>query len=60
MPPSSTVARPPPARPGLIIPGRTLDLGCGTGRNALRLASLGFEVDAVDLSPAAIAWAALR
>lgn len=42
---------------GLITPGRALDLGCGPGRNALHLASLGFEVDAVDLSPAAIAWA---
>ncbi|MFD7257733.1 class I SAM-dependent methyltransferase [Streptomyces sp. NPDC059874] len=42
---------------GLISPGRALDLGCGPGRNALRLASLGFEVDAVDLSPAAISWA---
>ncbi|WP_030265704.1 class I SAM-dependent methyltransferase [Streptomyces violens] len=42
---------------GLIAPGRALDLGCGPGRNALHLASLGFEVDAVDLSPAAIAWA---
>ncbi|MFE7353066.1 class I SAM-dependent methyltransferase [Streptomyces sp. NPDC057543] len=42
---------------GLINPGRALDLGCGPGRNALHLASLGFEVDAVDLSQAAIAWA---
>ncbi|WP_351231901.1 class I SAM-dependent methyltransferase [Streptomyces sp. NPDC002133] len=42
---------------GLITPGRALDLGCGPGRNALHLASLGFDVDAVDLSPAAIAWA---
>lgn len=42
---------------GLISTGRALDLGCGPGRNALHLASLGFEVDAVDLSPAAIAWA---
>ncbi|MFG2139709.1 class I SAM-dependent methyltransferase [Streptomyces sp. NPDC048650] len=42
---------------GLIAPGRALDLGCGPGRNALHLASLGFAVDAVDLSPAAIAWA---
>ncbi|MFE1869903.1 class I SAM-dependent methyltransferase [Streptomyces sp. NPDC059496] len=41
---------------GLIAPGRALDLGCGPGRNALHLASLGFEVDAVDLSPAALAW----
>ncbi|GAO12099.1 class I SAM-dependent methyltransferase [Streptomyces lydicamycinicus] len=41
---------------GLIAPGRALDLGCGPGRNALHLASLGFTVDAVDLSPAAVAW----
>ncbi|MFE9480410.1 class I SAM-dependent methyltransferase [Streptomyces spororaveus] len=41
---------------GLIAPGRALDLGCGPGRNALHLAALGFDVDAVDLSPTAIAW----
>ncbi|MFK8911744.1 class I SAM-dependent methyltransferase [Streptomyces sp. YS-3] len=45
---------------GLIAPGRALDLGCGPGRNALHLASRGFEVDAVDLSPGAIAWAGER
>lgn len=45
---------------GLITPGRALDLGCGPGRNALYLASLGFQVDAVDLSPAAISWAEER
>ncbi|MFI2782957.1 class I SAM-dependent methyltransferase [Streptomyces sp. ALB3] len=45
---------------GLITPGRALDLGCGPGRNALHLASRGFEVDAVDLSPGAIAWAEER
>ncbi|MFJ7629212.1 class I SAM-dependent methyltransferase [Streptomyces sp. NPDC097595] len=45
---------------GLIAPGRVLDLGCGAGRNALYLASRGFEVDAVDLSPVAIAWARER
>lgn len=42
---------------GLLTPGRALDLGCGPGRNALHLASVGFQVDAVDLSPAAIGWA---
>jgi SAM-dependent methyltransferase len=42
---------------GLITPGRALDLGCGPGRNALHLAAAGFAVDAVDLSPTAIAWA---
>jgi SAM-dependent methyltransferase len=41
---------------GLLKPGRALDLGCGPGRNAVHLASLGFEVDAVDLSPAAVTW----
>ncbi|MGW7489298.1 class I SAM-dependent methyltransferase [Streptomyces sp. NPDC054786] len=45
---------------GLVTPGRALDLGCGPGRNALHLASAGFAVDAVDLSPAAIAWAVER
>lgn len=44
----------------LTAPGRVLELGCGPGRNALHLASLGFEVDAVDLSPAAVAWAEER
>ncbi|MEV7404574.1 class I SAM-dependent methyltransferase [Streptomyces sp. NPDC091267] len=42
---------------GLVKPGRALDLGCGPGRNAIYLAPMGFEVDAVDLSPTAISWA---
>ncbi|WP_030595643.1 class I SAM-dependent methyltransferase [Streptomyces anulatus] len=45
---------------GLITPGRALDLGCGPGRNTHALASLGFDVDAIDLSQAAIAWAEER
>jgi SAM-dependent methyltransferase len=45
---------------GLIAPGRALDVGCGAGRNAVYLASVGFEVDAVDFSPAAITWATDR
>ncbi|MCX4778235.1 class I SAM-dependent methyltransferase [Streptomyces sp. NBC_01264] len=40
--------------------GRALDLGCGPGRNSLYLAARGFEVDAVDLSPTALAWAGER
>lgn len=44
----------------LLTPGRALDLGSGRGRNALYLDSLGFEVDAVDLSPAAVDWAEER
>jgi len=45
---------------GLIRPRRVLELGCGPGRNAVFLAKRGCEVDAVDLSPAAIAWARER
>lgn len=46
---------------GLVAaPGRALDLGCGPGRNAILLASRGFAVDAVDLSPTAVAWAEER
>lgn len=46
---------------GLVAPrGRALDLGCGPGRNALYLAASGFEVDAVDLSGAAVDWAEER
>jgi SAM-dependent methyltransferase len=45
---------------GLIAPQRALDLGCGPGRNALHLASLGVRVDAVDLSPKAVDWAEER
>jgi len=45
---------------GLIRPGRVLELGCGPGRNAVHLAARGFTVEALDLSPAAIAWARER
>ncbi|NBM16079.1 class I SAM-dependent methyltransferase [Streptomyces sp. GC420] len=45
---------------GLLTAGRALELGCGPGRNALHLARLGFEVDAVDLSATALAWAGER
>ena len=37
-----------------LVPGTALDLGCGQGRNALWLASRGFEVTGLDLSPVAI------
>jgi SAM-dependent methyltransferase len=37
-----------------IQPCRALELGCGTGANAVWLARQGFAVTAVDLSPAAI------
>ncbi len=35
-----------------VVPGRLVDLGCGTGRHAIRFASRGFAVAAVDLSRA--------
>ncbi|MFC1977694.1 methyltransferase domain-containing protein [Chloroflexota bacterium] len=35
-------------------PGKALDLACGTGRNSLFLAEKGYEVTAIDISPAAI------
>lgn len=38
-------------------PGRALDLGCGTGTNAIYLAWRGFEVTAIDVSIRAIALA---
>lgn len=42
---------------GFIGEGRALVLACGAGRNALYLASEGFEVDAVDISAVAIEMA---
>ncbi len=36
--------------------GRALDVACGNGRNAVYLARLGFEVDALDISEVAIEW----
>jgi cyclopropane fatty-acyl-phospholipid synthase-like methyltransferase len=39
------------------IRGRVLDAGCGTGENALYLATKGYEVWGVDLSPTAISKA---
>ncbi len=41
-------------------PGRALDLGCGTGTNAVYLASQGWEVVGVDFVPAAIETATAR
>jgi SAM-dependent methyltransferase len=40
--------------------GRALDIGCGLGDNAVRLAKAGFKVTAFDLSHTAIDWAAKR
>lgn len=40
-----------------VKPCRALEMGCGTGRNAIHLARLGFEVTAFDLAPRAIEMA---
>jgi len=37
-----------------IAPARTLEVGCGTGTNAIYLASRGFDVLGVDIAPLAI------
>lgn len=36
-----------------LTPGRALDLGAGEGADAIRLAKLGHQVDAVEISPVA-------
>ncbi|TVP63226.1 MAG: class I SAM-dependent methyltransferase [Nitriliruptor sp.] len=44
-----------------LLPGqRVLDIGCGTGRHAVPLATLGLQVTGVDLSPAMLERAAAR
>ena len=43
-----------------LTPGRAIDLGCGTGRNALGLARIGWEVTGVDASSVGLAMAAER
>jgi len=40
-----------------IAPGLALEVGCGTGTNAIWLAQNGFDVTAVDTSPTAIGMA---
>ena len=45
---------------GAPPPGKGLDLGCGTGRHAVYLASLGWAMTAVDDAPRAIAAARAR
>ena len=43
-----------------IRPSRAIELGCGTGINAIWLAQQGFDVTAIDFSPLAIAKARER
>jgi len=43
-----------------IGPCAALEIGCGTGTNAVYLAQQGFELTAVDVSPLAVATAQAR
>jgi SAM-dependent methyltransferase len=40
-----------------LKPGRALELACGAGHNSVWLASQGWQVDAVDISPVGLAHA---
>jgi SAM-dependent methyltransferase len=46
--------------PSALAPGRALDLGCGTGTNAVYLARHGWQATGVDFVPSAIARARQR
>src|SRR5512141_2521730 len=48
------------AESGCIKPCRAIDLGCGTGENAIYLAQKGFDVTGVDYAKAAIEKARRR
>ena len=45
---------------GVVPVGRTLEIGCGTGADAVYLARRGFEVTGVDCSPLAVERARSR
>ena len=45
---------------GRLPPGRAVDLGCGTGANAVFLAQHGFDVTGIDFAPAALAKASAK
>ncbi len=45
---------------GIVAPGRTLEVGCGTGTNAIYLADHGFEVVGIDVSSIAVERARAR
>lgn len=57
-PPPWDIGRPQPAIERLVASGELvgpiLDVGCGTGENALHLASSSFDVLGVDVAPTAI------
>jgi len=51
------IGRPQPAIARLAFTGAVLDVGCGTGENALHVAALGLPVLGVDVAETAIAIA---
>lgn len=53
--PSSELAR--AITSGAVKPGRAVELGCGTGTNAIYLAQQGFRVTAIDIAPNALKMA---
>jgi len=46
--------------PGALEPGRALDIGCGSGRDAVHLAGRGWQVTAVEFVDKALARARQR
>ncbi|MFN8006655.1 MAG: class I SAM-dependent methyltransferase [Terriglobia bacterium] len=42
---------------GTVRTGRAIDLGCGSGTDAIYLASKGFDVTAIDIAPTALSQA---
>jgi 2-polyprenyl-3-methyl-5-hydroxy-6-metoxy-1,4-benzoquinol methylase len=51
------IGEPQPAILGLAFSGTVLDAGCGTGENALHVASLGLSVVGVDVAATALSIA---
>ena len=45
---------------GRLEPCRTVEIGCGTGSDAIYLASRGFDFTAIDIAPTALAIAERR
>ena len=43
-----------------LSPGRALDVGCGSGEDAVNLAKRGWQVTGVDIVPSAVARAEHR